>query len=166
MKYAAYFLEGEANLWWQWVSKVYHKKDKEIRWKDFERDLMARFGPLEYTDYDEALSRITQKGTLREYQTEFKRIANRVCDWPESALVGAFIGGLKADLAAEVRVYRPKTYVEAIELARIHDDHLVSRKNARVESRKQSSPFQEPTQEVAQPKTTPRPPPAGVRRLP
>lgn len=35
--YAAYYLDGEAKIWWQWISRVYRKKDKKIRWKDFER---------------------------------------------------------------------------------------------------------------------------------
>lgn len=44
---------------------------------------MARFGPSEYTDYDEALAHIKQIVTLRVYQKKFERIASRVHDWPE-----------------------------------------------------------------------------------
>lgn len=55
-------------------------------------------------------------GTLREYQQEFEKLASRVQDWPEGALVGAFVGGLKPELATEVRVFRPKNYTEAIEI--------------------------------------------------
>lgn len=47
VRYAAYFLEGEVNQWWQWLGRVYKKKGKEIRWKDFEHELMNRFGPSE-----------------------------------------------------------------------------------------------------------------------
>lgn len=51
--------------------------------------------------------------------------------------MGAFIGGLRAELASEVRINRPKTYSEAIEIARLRDDHLVNlRKSARPEPRK------------------------------
>lgn len=64
--YAAYYMEGEANIWWQWISRIYRKKEKTLRWKDFEKELMVRFGPSDYTDYDEALSRVKQCGTLRE----------------------------------------------------------------------------------------------------
>jgi hypothetical protein len=32
-------------------------------------------------DYDEALTKIQQTGTLREYQQEFERLANRVDGW-------------------------------------------------------------------------------------
>lgn len=85
---------------------------------------MTHFRPSEYMDYDEALMHIKQAGTLREYQKEFKKLASHVHDWPEKALVDAFICGLKAKLAAEVRVYRPKTYLETAEIIRLRDDHL------------------------------------------
>lgn len=71
IRYAAYYLEGEANMWWQWISHVYKKQSKKIRWKDFEKELLSRFGPSDYINYDEALTHIKQTGTLREYQKEF-----------------------------------------------------------------------------------------------
>lgn len=74
-------------------------------------------------DYDEALSRVKQTDSLREYQKEFERIATRV-RWPEKALVGTFIGALKNDLAREVKVCKPKTLLAAIEYARLRDEHL------------------------------------------
>lgn len=122
--FAAYYLEGEANIWWQWISRVYRKKGKHLRWRDFEKELMICFRPSEYSNYDEVLAHIKQVGTLREYHQELERLASRVQDWQEQALVVAFIGGLKSELTSEVRVYRPKTYLDAIEVARMRDDHL------------------------------------------
>ncbi|CAA0834159.1 Unknown protein, partial [Striga hermonthica] len=96
VKIAAYYLDGEANTWWQWVSHVYKNKGEQIRWRDIEKELITRFGSSDYFDYDEAFSRIRQTGSLRDYQKEFERITSRVRDWPESALVGAFwIQGLE-----------------------------------------------------------------------
>lgn len=40
VRYAAYYLEGEANMWWQWLSRVYQKKGRKIRWKDFKKELL------------------------------------------------------------------------------------------------------------------------------
>lgn len=34
-----------------------------MTWELFENELIARFGPIEYEDFDEALSRIEQYGT-------------------------------------------------------------------------------------------------------
>lgn len=69
-----------------------------------------------------------------------EKLASRVKDWPEKALVGAFIGGLKVELAAEIRVYRLKSYSEAIELVRIRDHHLANlRRSTRYEPRRSSA---------------------------
>lgn len=96
VRYAAYFLEGGVNVWWQWLTRVYQKKGKWVRWKDFAKELMNRFGPSEYTDYDEALAHIKKSGSLGDYQKKFEKLAKRVEDWPEKGLVGAFMGGLKS----------------------------------------------------------------------
>ncbi|CAA0822095.1 Unknown protein, partial [Striga hermonthica] len=95
---AAYHLDGEANVWWQWVM---HKNHGEyMRWRDFKKELITRFGSSDYHDYNEALSRIKQVGSLREYQKEFERIASRVRDWPESALVGTQPAAIQPALPA------------------------------------------------------------------
>ena len=79
---AAFHLEGEANQWWQWIKKVYCKEKIEITWENFKKELLVRFKPTEAEDFDKALSRICQSGTLREYQREFERLANQVDGWP------------------------------------------------------------------------------------
>ena len=95
-----------------------------VTWEKFKKELLVRVGPTEADDFDEALSQICQNGTLREYQREFERLANRVDGWPQKALVGAFMGGLKEDSALEIRMFKPKTLSEAIELARIKDESM------------------------------------------
>ncbi|TXG63603.1 hypothetical protein EZV62_010597 [Acer yangbiense] len=79
---AAFHLEGEANQWWQWLQKIYVEENQPVTWQVFQMELLARFGPTEYEDFDEALSHVVQKATLREYQTEFERLPNRVKSWP------------------------------------------------------------------------------------
>jgi len=44
--------------------------------------LWARFGPTECEDFDEALSKVKQEGSLRKYQKEFEWLGNRVHEWP------------------------------------------------------------------------------------
>ena len=121
---AAFHLEGEANRWWQWLKKVYREENKVVTWEKFKKELLVRFGPTEADDFDEALSRICQSGTLREYQWEFERLANRVDGWPQKALVMAFMGELKEDITLEIRMFKSKTLSEAIELARIRDESM------------------------------------------
>jgi hypothetical protein len=95
----------------------------------FEQDLLACFGPTNYEDFDEVLSHIEQKGTMREYQREFKCLANRVEDWPQKALVGTFLGGLWADIANLVKMFKPRTLQETIQFTRMQEDHMSRAKN-------------------------------------
>ena len=59
-----------------------------MTWLTFEKELWARFGPTECENFDEALSRIRQVGSLRDYQQEFERLGNRVQGWTQKALGG------------------------------------------------------------------------------
>lgn len=93
-------------------------------WKTFVDELWAHFGPTECEDFDEALSRVKQTGSLRDYQKEFERLGNRLHGWTQQALVGTFMGGLKLEISEEIRMFRPKTLNEAISLARMKDEQL------------------------------------------
>ncbi|KAJ0027600.1 hypothetical protein Pint_36395 [Pistacia integerrima] len=95
---AAYHLEREANQWWQWLPRILQAEGHMISWEKFEEELWAYFGPSGCEDFDEALSRIRQLGTLRDYQCEFEKLGNKVHGWTKRALVGTFMRGLKAEI--------------------------------------------------------------------
>jgi hypothetical protein len=87
-------------------------------------ELLAHFGPTEYEYFYESLSHIVQRGTLRDYQKEFERLANRVEGWPQKALVGTFLGGLLGDISNVVKMLKPRTLRETINFARMQDEQL------------------------------------------
>ena len=60
---------------------MYKEEQFPIMWEVFEIELLIRFGPTKAEDYDKALSRIQQYGTLRECQQELEHLANRVDGW-------------------------------------------------------------------------------------
>jgi hypothetical protein len=43
---------------------------------------------------------------------------------PQKALVGTFLGGLKKEIVSTIRMFKPKTLHDAIELAWMRDDNL------------------------------------------
>ena len=51
-----------------------------------------RFGPTDCEDFDEALSKVEQMGSLRDYQKKFEQLGNQVQGWTQKALVGTFMG--------------------------------------------------------------------------
>lgn len=57
--------------------------------------------------------KLHQMGSVREYQTQFEWLASRVQEWPERALVGSYIGGLKDEIQSEVKLFHPTTLVHA-----------------------------------------------------
>lgn len=124
VNFASYHLEEEANEWWQATSKALGEEKIPITWDVFEEELWARFGPSGAENFDEALSKINQKGSLREYHREFERLQNKVTGWTQKALIGTYIGGLKDSISDAVRMFRPTTLKATIELARMRDDQL------------------------------------------
>ena len=117
----AYFhLKEEALQWYQW----YERSHPNVCWEEFTQALCVRFGPSDFEDFDEALAKLRQTGTIREYQNQFERLAAKVQNWPEKALVGSYIGGLRDDIHAEVKLFKPTTLTHAISLARLQDDKL------------------------------------------
>ncbi|KAF8407600.1 hypothetical protein HHK36_006734 [Tetracentron sinense] len=116
----SFHLEGEANQWFQWYERIH----PAMTWVTFVRALFVRFGPSDYEDFDEALSKLRQTGTIREYQMQFEKLENRVEGWPEKALVGCFIAGLKEDIRADIKLFRPATMLATVGLARMQEDRL------------------------------------------
>ncbi|RVX01183.1 hypothetical protein CK203_036143 [Vitis vinifera] len=75
-------------------------------------------------DFDEALSRIKQLGTLRDYQREFEKLGNRVRGWTQKALVRTFMGGLKAEISDGIQMFKPNSLKETINLTRMRNEQL------------------------------------------
>lgn len=142
---ASFHLEDEAYQWWQWLERIYRDEGLEITWRVFKREIMTRFGPTKYECFDEALSRVKQTGSLKDYQRKFERIANRV-DWPQAALVGAFLGGLQDETGDDVRMTKSKTLRKAIGVAKMKDDRLMRRRRqGRIEMNRVAPPSRPPT---------------------
>ncbi|CAL1391412.1 unnamed protein product [Linum trigynum] len=148
---ASYHLEGDANQWWQWLRRTYRADGIPITWESFSSELWARFGPSAATGFDEILSHIKQTGSLKDYQTEFERLGNRVRGWSQQALVGTFLGGLKPEIAEGIRIFNPRTLREAISLARVREEQL-----ARYQSPPRSS-YRSPADYTTPPRPRTRP---------
>ena len=69
---ASFHLEQEALQWYRW----YIKPHEEPKWPDFFQLLLQRFGPSAFDDFIGSLTKLHQIGTVKEYQTEFEKLAN------------------------------------------------------------------------------------------
>ncbi|XP_026441982.1 uncharacterized protein LOC113341248, partial [Papaver somniferum] len=85
--------------------------------KKFSHTIRARFSSRKYTDPCANLSKLGQKGSAREFITEFEKFLNFVPDMPESHQISIFLYGLREDISAGVRMLRPSSLSEAFDLA-------------------------------------------------
>ena len=117
---ASFHLTNVALQWYRW----YTKTRGQLRWHEFVTTLLHRFGPTDYEDPSEALSRLKQTTTVNAYQEAFEKLSHKVDGLPENFLVGCFIAGLKDEIRLDVRVKQPRTLSESISVA-----HLIEERN-------------------------------------
>ena len=96
-----------------------------------------------------------------DYQREFERLGNRVQGWTQRTLVGTFMGGLRSDISDGIRMFKPQTLKEAINLARMKDDQLARQRRFGGLALPTRAPLTLPPTQLA----TPPAPAAPVRRL-
>ncbi|KAA8539377.1 hypothetical protein F0562_026069 [Nyssa sinensis] len=115
---ASFHLEGIALQWHRW-----HTKFREPpTWEELTKAVLLRFGPTEFEDPSEALSRLKQTTTVATYQEAFERLSHRVDKLPETFLIGCFIAGLRDDIRLDVKIKQPRTLADTIGVARLVEE--------------------------------------------
>jgi len=94
-------------------------------WPTFLQALQTRFAPSQYDDPTGTLFKLTQKGTIAEYLSEFEDLANRIISLPPPFLLACFISGLSSEIHREVQAHQPLTLVQAADLARLQEEKLL-----------------------------------------
>ncbi|RVW71350.1 hypothetical protein CK203_059974 [Vitis vinifera] len=69
-----------------------------LTWDEFTKAVQLRFGPTDYKDPSEALTRLKQTTSVAAYQEAFERLSYQVDGLPESFLIGCFIAGLRDEI--------------------------------------------------------------------
>lgn len=115
---ASFHLEGIALQWHRWLTKF----RGPLTWEEFTKALQLRFGPTDYEDPSEALTRLKQISTVSQYQESFEKLSHRVDHLPETFLVGCFIAGLQDDIRLDVKIKQPTTLTDAIGVARLIEE--------------------------------------------
>ena len=94
-----------------------------LTWDEFTNAIQLWFGPTDYEDPSEALTRLKQTTTIAAYQEAFERLSHRVDDLPEKFLIGCFIAGLRDDISIDVKIKQPVTLADTIGVARLIEEH-------------------------------------------
>nr|GEU62734.1 hypothetical protein [Tanacetum cinerariifolium] len=99
--------------------------EDQVQLPSFHFDGIAlQFGPTDYEDPAEALSRLKKITTVASYQEAFEKISHQVDGLPEIFLVGCFIGGSKEEIWLEVKLKTPKNLTEPIGMALLVEEKL------------------------------------------
>lgn len=119
-------------------------------------------GWTEFEDSAEALFKLRQIGTLKDYISEFWHLANCTTDLGPILLKSCFLGGLKRELKYDVKLLRPLNVHDAIAIAVQLDTKFT---NLQSGCTKPNPIFRSPTPAVATSIVTPRNPNFPVKRL-
>jgi hypothetical protein len=113
-------MKGKAFVWFQEL-----KTNKCMsNWEEFVRAMQIRFGKGSYDDPVETQTKLNQVGLLENYNTQFDNLALKVQGLPESHKLSYFLGGLKNEMRLPVRMFNPRSLIDAYSLARIQEECL------------------------------------------
>lgn len=68
---------------------------------------------------------MTQASNIRDYQTQFEMLYNRVSGIPHTFLLSCFILGLKPHIRSEVQALQPINLMQAINLAKLQEEKFL-----------------------------------------
>ena len=84
-------MEDRAAAWFQWAMRNHLLPS----WTVFMEVVRNRFGPTPYEDVEGDLSKLSQIGSVADFQAQFEDLMNKVTGISESLLISFFITGLR-----------------------------------------------------------------------
>jgi hypothetical protein len=124
IQFAGQCLEKKALVWYR-AKRESTCLTRITTWDAFKTGIKAQFQPIDKVEEaKEELLRLEQKGTLRDYTERFLHLATIVPDMRDKDLLAIFKAGLKGKIRVEVRMKKPKTLADALEMAELYDSGL------------------------------------------
>jgi len=94
-------MDDRALAWFQWMTYNGHFTS----WLVFLQALQTRFAPSQYEDPTGALFKLTQRGTMAQYLSDFEDLANRIIGLLPPFLLSYFVSGLTPKIRCEVQAH-------------------------------------------------------------
>lgn len=113
---------------YQWYNGLKKSSRNPISWQAFLEGIQIRFNATLRRPLEE-LVQLKLKASLNEYQERFDKISSR-SNLTEEQNLDCYLGGLKEELAWDVRLFNPRSILEVKRLAKIKEMSLQS--NGRV----------------------------------
>jgi hypothetical protein len=114
-------MEGKALSWFQ---ELKTSGSSLSSWDEFLWAMKIQFGKGSYDDPMENLTILKQVGSLEDYKTQFDTLATKVHALPDFHKLSMFLGGLRDEIRLPVRMFNPKTLIDAYSLAQIQEESV------------------------------------------
>ncbi|XP_012850824.1 PREDICTED: uncharacterized protein LOC105970535 [Erythranthe guttata] len=92
-------------------------------WEEYIQALNSRFGTLLFEDPMSELMNLKQTGPLQDFLDQFDVLMNSV-DLSETQAVSCFLGGVEPEIAIPIRIFKPKTMMEVVRLAKLQEQSM------------------------------------------
>lgn len=93
-----------------------------LKWDEFTKAVQLWFGPTDYEDPSEALTRLKQTTPVATYQEAFEKLSHWVDGLPENFLIGCFIAELRDEIRIAVKIKQPRTLADTIGVAKLNEE--------------------------------------------
>ncbi|KAH7528668.1 hypothetical protein FEM48_Zijuj05G0096500 [Ziziphus jujuba var. spinosa] len=114
----SFHLEGIVLQWHHWLTKF----RGPLTCPELIKAVLIHFGPTNFDDPSETLTRLKQTTIVAAYQEAFERLSQRVDRVLENFLIGCFIARLRDDIQLDVKIKHPTTLAETIGVARLIEE--------------------------------------------
>ncbi|GAB2292378.1 hypothetical protein Dimus_038200 [Dionaea muscipula] len=121
VKMAAMYLIGKAEIWLYGAMA----RDELRTWDEFKEAVATRFDGDRQKDVVEEFNRLIQRGRVEEYVEKFEEGRYELLQvYPhqsEEYFISSFVGGLKEEIKAVVKMFKPRTLFEAFHQAKLQE---------------------------------------------
>lgn len=122
--FATLHFTGTAALWLQTYEELHCVES----WPELVVAVHSKFGRDKYQQHLEELENFRQLGSVDEYHTKFEELMHKVLVYnkafDETFFVTKFVGGLKNEIKAAIKLHKPRTVDTTFSLAKTQDDLL------------------------------------------
>ena len=114
------FLDGDAAVWWRLQCDKYERNIAvaPADWTEMKVLLIAQFQVFNHeTDVKDRYTALRQQTTVSAYITRFRALVVELPEETEANQVYQFLKGLKPEIQARTRTHKPKTLLQAMDIA-------------------------------------------------
>lgn len=122
--FATLYFVGNAAIWLQ----TYEELHSVESWAELCVVVHSKFGKDKYQEHLEELENMSQEGSVDEYYTKFEELMHKVLIYnrafDDTYFVTKFMGGLKTEIKAAIKLHKPRSVDAALSLAKTQEELL------------------------------------------